>query len=64
MAKDNKFVQTSALIPPPPGGGSWRWDGKQWQARNDRNAALMTFTPAIPSMSEDSTVIADTGNTD
>lgn len=19
-------------IPPPPGGGSWRWDGEAWQA--------------------------------
>lgn len=65
MANDTKFVQTSAPIPPPPGGGSWRWDGKQWQARTDLDATPVVAAPVAAS-SADVAITAKTAarNTD
>ena len=65
MANDTKFVQTSAPIPPPPGGGSWRWDGKQWQARTDLDATpAIEALAAAPSVDASTTPATETRNTD
>lgn len=55
-------VQTSALatpaedgtaelggaIPPPPGGGSWRWDGVIWQPNTTPAEPVASDASAIP----------------
>jgi hypothetical protein len=65
MANNTKFVQTSAPIPPPPGGGSWRWDGTQWQERTGPDAAPFISAQAGEWWGNIATTTAtDTHNTD